>query len=371
MDIKHHSQISNSNSFLHGGNLEQEAKQLGIEPHKLLDASASMVPFSAPKELLNHLIDDIHNERFKTYPDRSHSSLKKQIANWHCIEPEMVLPGNGAAELITWCGRDASINGSSGLPAPCFSDYERAIKCWEGRFTYKPLKMSWDTSQPNSFPLKFETNVVWITNPHNPTGQLWDIKSLIPLLEKHQLVICDEAFLPLVGKGEKHSLIPLIYDYKNLIVIRSLTKLFAIPGLRLGYVISTPERLKEWQEWRDPWPINSFAISAGEVLMKNQILTTKWMTKVQEWISKEGPWLFSKLGSLPGITSYPSSVNFQLIKGDKCLNYLRKSLAYKGILVRDCQSFKNLSSSWLRISLQKKTENKKIYYSIREILKQS
>ena len=370
MDLIENLQNNKINPSLlrHGGNLEREAKELGYKTSQLLDASASIVPFSPPKQLVNYLKKSLTSSIIRSYPDRNHSSLKQAIADWHHIDPEMVLPGNGAAELITWSARNAAMIGSNGLLSPSFSDYERALRCWGAPITYIPMKLDWGPEQPQSLQINAKTKVIWITNPHNPTGQLWSKESLIALLDKHDLVICDEAFLPLVPSGEKHSLIPFTSKYKNLIVIRSLTKLFGLAGLRLGYAISTQERLREWQEWRDPWPMNILAINAGKMIMRETEMTSKWIIKIHEWIKKEGYWLQLKLNSLPGITSYPSSTNFNLIKGTNSLLELRNALAKKKILLRDCQSFNNLNSHWLRISLQKRADNKKIIIAIQKYL---
>ncbi len=362
---------SNTTTHRHGGNLEQEAQELGYKESEILDASASLVPFAPPKELLDHLNKVLNSRIIRSYPDRDHFALKKAIATCHQINPEMVLPGNGAAELITWSARNAAMVGLNGLLAPCFSDYERALNCWGGKVRHIPMPLTWSDQQPQAFTMTSDSHVIWITNPHNPTGQLWSQESLLPLLEKHDLVICDEAFLPLVPSGDKHSLIPFTLQYKNLIVIRSLTKLFGIAGLRLGYAISAEERLREWQEWRDPWPMNCIAINAGIMLMKEKEMTSKWILKIHKWIKREGAWLQSNLQDLPGIKSHPSSTNFHLIEGNKSLLGLRNKLAKNKILTRDCRSFINLNSNWLRISLQKRSNNKKILRSIKRLIKES
>jgi histidinol-phosphate/aromatic aminotransferase/cobyric acid decarboxylase-like protein len=127
---------------------------------------------------------------------------------------------------------------------------------------------------------------MWITNPHNPTGQLWNRASLEPLLQHFALVICDEAFLPLVPGGEAQSLIPWINRYPNLIVIRSLTKLYGIAGLRLGYALGHPERLAQWASWRDPWPVNGLAAAVGEGLLADPAAYRRWCARVQRWTAR-------------------------------------------------------------------------------------
>ena len=120
----------------HGGNIEREARKLGISTEIIIDASASIVPFKLPKKLTSYLVKSIKSESIKFYPDRSYFEVKNAISKWHNIEPSMVLPGNGASELLTWAAREASLNGISSLPSPGFGDYERALKCWNAPYIY-------------------------------------------------------------------------------------------------------------------------------------------------------------------------------------------------------------------------------------------
>ena len=266
----------------HGGNTEKEARKSGLSIEKIIDASASIVPFKLPEKLTNHLINSINNESIKFYPDRSYYVLRNSISKWHNIEPSMILPGNGASELFTWAARDASLNGISSLPSPGFGDYERALKCWNAPYIYNRLPLSWDHKRPQEFPIKPKTNVLWITNPHNPTGQLWSRSSIESLLTNYKLVICDEAFISIAPGGEDQSIIDLTKTYKNLIVIRSLTKFLGIAGLRIGYAITNSERLSKWEEIRDPWPVNTLAINATNIIMNDHNMHKSRLDKIHK-----------------------------------------------------------------------------------------
>ncbi len=356
---------------IHGGNIIEEARHRGIRPDEILDASASIVPFKQPKALNDSLIKLIHNNSIRNYPDCTHQSLKEAISDWHGVDSSMVIPGNGASELFTWAARNAADLGVSGLPTPGFHDYKRALQCWNAHFINLPLPLRWTSKSPQPFPLLPKTNVIWITNPHNPTGQLWTKDSIKLLLATHELVICDEVFLPLVPDGESQSLLPLVSNHSNLIVIRSFTKLFPIAGLRLGYAIGTPARLSEWGKWRDPWPINGLAIEAGTLLMSNKVMLNNWLTKIQSWVSKEGAWIFEELKCIKGIIPHPSSANFLLIESDhqESLIPLREKLVEQKILLRDCRSFPELGASYLRLSLQTRQGNRRIISALKKILK--
>jgi len=232
-------QISN---LKHGGNVYSNAKKLNLLPSEIIDASASLVPFDPPQIIIDSLNSGIKNLGFRYYPERNFSDLKEIIGKFHGINPDNILPGNGASELITWAGYEASKFGISCIPSPSFIDYERSLSCWNSNFVHCELPKNWGNVFPQPFPLYPKGDVIWITNPHNPTGQLWGKNSLEAILKKYKLVICDEAFLSITPNGEKESLIPLTKKYDNLLVLKSLTKLFNIPGLRLGYIIGSSKK---------------------------------------------------------------------------------------------------------------------------------
>ena len=344
-------------SFSHGGNVYAHAKRLNILPSEIIDSSASLVPFPTPKQLIDVLNLEINNFGFRFYPDRELNNLKEIISEFHKINPENILPGNGASELITWAGYEASKFGVSCIPSPGFVDYERSLNCWNSSFIYSELPKSWSDIFPQSFPLNPKSDVIWITNPHNPTGQLWTKNSLETILKKYKLVICDEAFLSITPNGEKESLIPLTKTHKNLLVIRSLTKLFNIPGIRLGYVVGSAKKLRQWSINRDPWPLNSFAIKAGIELLGNNKFYSQWVKKIHSWINTEKKWFYEELSKLDQITIHSSSTNFFLIESKSSLSPNIKYLENKGILIRECSSFRFLDEKWARISLQDKKNN--------------
>ena len=352
----------------HGGNIEKEARKLGLSTENIIDASASIVPFKLPKKLNNYLINSIKNRSLRPYPDRSYFEVRNAISKWHNIEPSMILPGNGASELFTWAARDASLNGISSLPSPGFGDYQRALKCWNAPYVHNPLPLSWTNNNPQSFPIEPKANVLWITNPHNPTGQLCSRSSIENLVANYKLVICDEAFISLVPGGESQSIIDLTNIYKNLIVIRSLTKFLGIAGLRVGYAVTNSDRLLKWKEIRDPWPVNTLAINATKMIMKDSKMHNKRLNKIHRWVEKEGKWLYQSLSSFSTIKPLPSTTNFQLIKSESSILNLLENLKKRGILLRDCRSFISLDEKWFRISLLKREQNIQIINTLKDYI---
>ena len=344
----------------HGGNRQAVADDLGCLPSQLLDASASLAPWTPSCPRLSKAL-------LRDYPDREQASLRQAIAGIHELPPDWVLPGNGAAELFTWAARDAASIGLSGLLAPGFADYRRALKCWEAASLETPLVLSWEHSGPLRHP-PLEGSVAWVCNPHNPTGQLWSLASLEAMLDRHDLVICDEAFLPLVPEGGHQSMIGLVAKNPNLVVIRSLTKLFGAAALRVGYAIAQPDRLKRWQRWRDPWPVNGIAAALTERWLGSPGRYERWCGRVQRWTARQGAWMQRELAHVPDITPMPSAANFLLISGNRSLVPLRKTLQDDHrILLRDCRSFAGLGETWLRIGLQSPRDNRRIVRALKRV----
>ena len=354
----------------HGGNRHERAAALGCSPAALLDLSASLVPFGPPswlpRVLRRAIADDLSG-----YPDRSYSQLRQHIAAHHQLDPAVVMPGNGAAELFTWIAREAS-QFTNVLPQPGFADYGRALACWDASTIPWPLKLTWTAAFPQDFERagvahlpKGPTHALWITNPHNPTGQLWSLDSLRALLPHYGLVVADEAFLPLVPGGEAQSLIPLLAEYPNLVVVRSLTKLFSIAGLRLGYALAHPNLIGRWQSWRDPWPVNALAAAVADPLLADQ----RWQCRVQQWVQQEGQWLAQQLTLLPGVVPMPSAANYVLLRGVKELESLRESLERDHyILVRTAISFAGLDDHWLRIGFSDRRGHKRLLAALAQQL---
>ena len=141
-------------NFKHGGNILTKAKKLNLSPSKIIDSSASLVPFKPPKILLDSLTSEIKKLGFRYYPERYLNNLREIIGEFHQINPDNILPGNGASELITWAGYEASKFGASSIPSPGFVDYERSLNCWNASFDYSELPKNWNNSFPQYFPLQ-------------------------------------------------------------------------------------------------------------------------------------------------------------------------------------------------------------------------
>ena len=344
------------NRPIHGGNLAWAASQAGCPASLIVDFSASINPLGPPSSAIAAIQKGI--ETLSAYPDPDYAQFRAALAHWHQRSPDWILPGNGAAELLTWAGRELSQLAVTYLITPAFSDYWRALTAFSAAVQACPLDLDTETwikptVKPNSGLL--------LNNPHNPTGQLLTRASILPYLEKFALVVVDEAFMDFLAPSEQQSLIPLVQNYPNLVILRSLTKFYSLPGLRLGYAVAHPERLRRWQAWRDPWSVNALAAAAGEAVIGDR----PFQEQTWNWLPTARAALFQNLASLPGLQPLKSAANFLLVRTDYPSSQLQEHLLKQHrILIRDCLSFPELGDRFFRVAVRSPEDNQRLYQAL-------
>lgn len=352
----------------HGGNLIWAATVADCSPSDILDFSASINPWGPPLSALEAI--QSHLKDLKVYPNPDYRELREAIATQ--INQEMgsdllgadwILPGNGAAELLTWAGRELAALDATYLLTPAFGDYGRSLRAFEGNVIECPLSMAsvgLDFSMPQ--PLNSNSGLL-LNNPHNPTGKLFAAEILLESLKQFALVVVDEAFMDFLRPPQQQSLVSWVKDYKNLVILRSLTKFYSLPGLRLGYAIAHPQRLEKWQQWRDPWPVNSLAVAAGIAVLKDD----QFQQQTWNWLEESRHQLYHNLANISGLEPYPSVANFILVKSDVSVSKLQLNLLKKyRILIRDCLSFPSLGDHYFRIAVRTEAENQRLIQALRE-----
>jgi L-threonine-O-3-phosphate decarboxylase len=372
---------------MHGGNLVWAATVAGCSPDAILDFSASINPLGLPASaiaVLQNCWGDL-----RTYPDPNYTRLRSAIAEFHHISADWVLPGNGAAELLTWASRDLAELDTTLLLTPAFSDYYRALKAFsahvtphnfwsaahqsEQTLTYQLAVSSRDSVayfRPSISPTPL-TNLsaagcplpaashrgLLLNNPHNPTGQIFSRESVLSLLKDFALVVVDEAFMDFLPPDDDQSVLEWVQDYPNLVVVRSLTKFYSLPGLRLGYAIAHPDRLRRWRQWRDPWTVNAIAAAVGEVVVRD----APFQQQTWNWLAEARPHLLAGLAALPTFTPFLSAANFLLVKAEcSVVELQRQLLVDHQILIRDCLSFAELGDRYFRVAIRTPAENQNL-----------
>ncbi|QSJ21028.1 threonine-phosphate decarboxylase [Nostoc sp. UHCC 0702] len=348
----------------HGGNLAWAAALAGCPPEAILDFSASISPLGPPNSTIAAIVSQMGNLRH--YPDPDYSELRLALSHFHQLPPEWILPGNGSAELLTLAGRDLAELAATMLITPAFGDYYRTLAAYNAKVLEFPLNLenTRHSSLVNS-PLSIKNDKgqrtfnkgLLLNNPHNPTGKLFSRETILPYLEQFALVVVDEAFMDFLHPDEEQSLIPVVQEYANLVVLRSLTKFYSLPGLRLGYAIAHPDRLRRWQLWRDPWPVNTLAAAAATAALQDR----EFQEQTWKWLPPARNQLFEGLAAIPGLQPFESAANFLLVESQQSSLQLQQQLLQNHqILIRDCLSFKELGDRFFRVAVLSESDNQRL-----------
>lgn len=324
----------------------------------ILDFSASINPLGPPLRVLQAMREGL--QVIKAYPDPNYPELKEALSQEHQVEPDWILPGNGSAALLTWAARDLAQQSLTYLLTPAFADYQRALQAFGARVKTYSLAEE----------LPPETVVVGqgllLNNPHNPTGKLWSSQSLLPYLDSCSLVVVDEAFMDFLPPQEQQSLIPWVEKYQNLVILRSLTKFYSLPGLRLGYAVGHPDRLRRWQQWQDPWSVNSLAVVAALAALTDR----RFQEETWQWLPPTRGQLYQSLQSLSFCEPLPSQANFVLVRTKIPSSQLQGYLLREAqILIRDCLSFPELGDNYFRVAVLEEKNNQRLLSALARVEK--
>ncbi|MBI4688884.1 MAG: threonine-phosphate decarboxylase [Nitrospirae bacterium] len=375
--------------IIHGGNIYGFAEEIGIDEKKIIDFSASINPLGIPKIIRNEI--GSYSRYLANYPDPDAKKLRHKIAGYYGIKPDTILCGNGSTELIYLIPRVLKPKKVL-IPVPTFSEYERACKTSNGlRVTSYELKKANDFGlDPDKFisamkrfssdsKLKTQNSkLIFLCNPNNPTGRLLKRNDVLQIAGAAKKLKCylvvDEAFIDFCPED---SVINEVKNNPYLIVLRSMTKFYALSGLRIGYGVFPEHLIPVIKEYKEPWTVNSLAQWTGLIAIGE----TGYRDKTIGLIKKEKQFLENNFKKI-GIKFYPSDVNFYLLKiippnppltkggrGDFKTNMIVQRLNKKGILVRDCSNFKGLDNTFIRVAVRSHRENTILLKELAEISK--
>lgn len=338
---------------LHGGDIYRN--------HVKTDFSVNVNPLGIPEAVKAALYEAVDN--CTRYPDISAEKLKEAVSEMLTVPKGYLLFGNGASELFM-----AIIHGikpkKTVIPVPSFYGYEYAAETADGEILYYETKEKNDFCLQEDFlsVLTEDVDILFLANPNNPTGNLMSREELRNVLshcrDKGVYVVLDECFIEFCGK--ERSMLQEIETFSNLILVRAFTKIFSIPGVRLGYfVCSNPLLLGKIGRQLPEWNVSRFAQAAGyECAMQ-----TAFVEKTVTFIRKERRFLEDGLKQA-GFRVFPGKANFLLIY---CEQPLYDRLLEKGILIRDCENFRGLSKGFYRIAVKDRKENEDLLRAIGEI----
>nr|WP_034680284.1 threonine-phosphate decarboxylase CobD [Caldalkalibacillus mannanilyticus] len=342
----------------HGGQ-PQLIKQLfnrSVE-EKLLDFSANLNPLGPPKWLEEEIVAILESSRF--YPDPTYVKPRQAIARYEGIDMSQVLLTNGGAEAIFLVAK--FFEGKKALILyPTFSEYEQACEHYHIQVEKRVI----DSIAQDALPLDDmiesfnRIDLMFLCRPNNPTGTLIPEQDVLYLLEqarkKEVFIIVDEAFADFLP-AHIHSLTSYLDRYDNLILLRSLTKMYTLPGLRIGYLMAHSSYVSEIGKNQIPWSVNSLAAGLVPRLLEDE----GFLARTKDWLYTEWTALKQELDRLQFSYS-PTSVNFYLLQDAQAVDQteeLYHHLLDCGILARHTHNFLGLEGKYLRLAIRSASEN--------------
>jgi threonine-phosphate decarboxylase len=349
-------------SIVHGGNVYEIALRLGCSPDALLDYSASINPLGPPPGLMEELARYFH--RVQHYPDISNRALTQDLADLHAVSSSRVAVGNGSTELIYWLPKALNISNAV-IALPTFGEYRKAFEL-EGVNLHKLMTSKENHYQPSVEQLdavcaEVSPQAILFTHPGSPSGTLLSDDVCEWLLRKSRddgiYCIVDEVF---VDFCEEESLKKYLEDSPRLVLIRSMTKFYGVPGLRLGYLLTSPEVVERVNRHVPAWSVSTLAQIGGSYCLHQE----DYRQRTLDVVKSERESLAKRLESLDGCRVYPGEANYLLIELADWLPpaaVLRDAiLVSEKIIIRDCLSFEGLNDHFVRVAIRLPEQNRRL-----------
>jgi threonine-phosphate decarboxylase len=352
-------------SFRHGGRVFATARQLGVPPESILDFSASINPLgSAPG------VRRAAAEAFKSaghYPEAGSPALCSALAGYHALPAENIAVANGSTELIHLVPRlFRRAAGRALLIAPAFSEYVNALDLAGWERTWLTL------SHENGFAIDCDRiavelakgyDLLFFCNPGNPTGRLYSLEEVDNLYRLCRTCGCffvlDEAFIDFTEESSAKHLIPTA---DSGLILRSMTKFFGFPGIRVGYSVASSSVTSRLKRFLPPWNVGVISQAAALAALTDREHCQRTLDSVE----KERRYLSDSLSKLSGITVFDSAANYLLLRLD-CgwtAAELQERLLAELILIRDCSDFEGLDNRFFRVAVKGRAQNKKLLQAI-------
>ena len=353
--------------FEHGGNIHKAKRDKNT---KLIDFSANINSLGlsvAVEAKIKASIDEIIH-----YPDPDCYELKKLLGQCYSIPKKYITIGNGAVELLyIFCNILKPKNVM--IMAPSFCEYERAALASAAKINYHYLEVK------NDFKLKVSelinkldgNDIVFLCNPNNPTGTILkyqEIDSILAVAKAKNIVIfVDESFIDFIENNQEYTCRQLIQQYDNLVILHSLTKFYAIPGLRLGFMLANSDLTQKMHLAKDPWNVNVLAQVAGVAALKDK----EYQKQSIENLNYTKSLFYDKLKSIEKLKVYPPTVNYIFID-IKNTGYtareLQELLLKDNILIRNCENYPGLSEYYIRLAIKDEKNNNLLINYLQKII---
>jgi threonine-phosphate decarboxylase len=362
---------------VHGGLIRKNSQKYAIPESEILDASANLNPFGTPFEhpytgLVLRTLLDRGLQKMEQYPDNRYLEFKEAAAKFTGmgIRPENIIPGNGSTEIIRLVAECVVGKGDVVLiPQPTFSEYE--VQCRVLGATIKYIRQE-DLPDISGDVLE-EAKMIFVCNPNNPTGKLLTREQVRELAQKcarhHTILFLDEAFIELADPSQGAA--DMVEGNEYFFIQRSLTKAFAIPGIRMGFGIASSRFAKVLDNARLSWNLGCIADTVSTALLNMEGgINSKYLKDSRDFIKAEREYLMEKLDRR-GFKPIESTVNYiyvDISEFSMDSTELTERMAAHGVLIRDCSSFQESGKDHIRVAVRTREENKRIVDTIRQVV---
>jgi threonine-phosphate decarboxylase len=351
----------------HGGNLREVSRRYAVDEDAIVDFSSNSNPLGCPAAVRTILRNGV--ALLSSYPDVHSAELREALAAALGCGPQNIIAGNGSTELIYLIPRAFKPRRALILN-PTFSEYEKSLLAAGCAVRSLPLHEDeqFRVSPGEVSGLLDRVDMLFLCNPNNPTGVLMGRDALSALLtgadKKGVLAVVDEAF---VDFAPRSSIVGDIPRRKNLMVLRSMTKFYGIPGIRLGYCVGSSQMVQQLNRFKEPWTVNALAQKIGSACAADRTFAAE----TRRFINAERDYLVSQLQSISGLRPWPSSANYlllQITRSGLSSGAVYEKLARQGILLRDCRSFKGMGNRFLRVAVKRRRDNRRLLAALQKVV---
>lgn len=345
----------------HGGNIYELARRLGCDPAEILDLSSNVNPLGPPVGLCDHLAQ--HIAAVSALPEVDNQGIIRCYAERLGISADRVIAGNGTTQFIYSIPAVLKLKKAL-IVGPTYSDYADACRLQDVACEFI-LGREPDGFRPDLGRIEQAAagaDALFICNPNNPTGALIpgdQLKRLCLRLPQVRFIV-DESYLPFVAQGQSHSLVRSGID--NLVVLLSISKIYRIPGLRVGFLVAAPATIAAFARGMWPWNVNRLGQAAVQFLCEAGAKLEAFEAESRAYLADERRRFAQRLGHIPGLKVYPSPTSFFLVLLPEGLSAsaVGAALAEERILIRGCSNFQGLSDRFIRISPKDPEANRRV-----------
>lgn len=359
-------EVKKLDPYVPGRSIKEIVKEHGLNPDDIIKLGSNENPLGASPRAVKAVSSELKS--MSQYPETDIKELTNAVASYSGVSPEQViLGGDGADEILDVLGKTLIEPGNEFIvPIPSYMYYEFTLKIHGG----VPVFARWDLPQNllnvDSVldSISPHTRIIFLCSPNNPTGAIIDREDIITILEStDSLVVVDEAYFEFSGVNN----VDLLASYDNLFILRTFSKVLGLAGMRIGYGLGNPQLIEYMKRVKPVFSLTRLSQIAAAATLADSEFIEKSIQVSQE----SRAYLYREMSSLPELDVYQSKANYILVDIRKTgikSQILTKMLLEKGIIVRDCSSFRGLDDYWIRVSVGTLEEDKKFIEVLKQIV---